>query len=255
MGGLIPVSILVSCKRYKRKVNQQQMDAFLGEWRSSRAHVGVIYSYSGFTKPALEKARANRVSCCRLYVDEPPDIPEVVLFTCYLWQPLVRVHASGHLSERPSLTWQDLYFIRDEDGSLLEQLEHAWKEAADGALKAIEGGKARPNLVVVRNLAFDASGDLPAFEVKVTHRWRLFRARETAYSVNGSYSESDKAFIGSATSPSIDTWSSEPGPGWQEVPSTSEIAKNSVHLMAIKAPVEDALVASLGPKRVFPDAS
>lgn len=250
VGGLIPVTILVSCKRYKRKVDQQQMDAFLGEWRSSRAHVGVIYSFSGFTEPALEKARANRVSCCRLYLNEPPDIPDLLLFTCYLWQPMVHVEVLEGLGQRRGLRWADLFEIRDAEGSLLDQLEAAWGVASGSARKAIEDGTAKPNLVSTVRLGFDAIGNYPAFRLQVVHRWRLFRARETAHSVNGTYSESDRKFIGSVMSPSIDTWSSDPGPGWEELPAHQQLEGNAAHLITTSPPLRQVLLDHLGPQLV-----
>src|SRR3990167_7095920 len=39
-----PVKIYLSCKRLKRKMNEQDIDAFNGELISSGAHKGVIYS-------------------------------------------------------------------------------------------------------------------------------------------------------------------------------------------------------------------
>src|SRR4051794_21313108 len=51
------VKILVSCKRYSRKVDSQMLDAFIGELLSSGAHKGVIYSLVGFTRGALAKAK------------------------------------------------------------------------------------------------------------------------------------------------------------------------------------------------------
>lgn len=55
--GPFPIKILVSCKRLKRKINEQDIDAFIGELSSSGAHKGVLYSLMGFTMPAVEKAQ------------------------------------------------------------------------------------------------------------------------------------------------------------------------------------------------------
>jgi hypothetical protein len=63
-----PLKILVSCKKYKRKLDQQDIDAFNGELISSGAHKGVIYSYSGFNKYAIEKCKVLGISCCKLYL-------------------------------------------------------------------------------------------------------------------------------------------------------------------------------------------
>ena len=84
-----PLKILVSCKRYSSKLNQQHIDAFVGELLSSGAQKGVIYSLSGFTEPALKKAQVKGISCCRLYQNEIPDLPESLLFDAYLLTPAV----------------------------------------------------------------------------------------------------------------------------------------------------------------------
>src|SRR5436305_14130505 len=56
VGGVIPLSVLVSCKRLKRRLDQQHVDAFHGELLGSRASKGVLYSFSGFTPEAVSKA-------------------------------------------------------------------------------------------------------------------------------------------------------------------------------------------------------
>ena len=57
-------------------MDQQDIDAFHGEFISSGAQLGVIYSYSGFGPNAIEKAKVLKISCCRLFEDETPDIPD-----------------------------------------------------------------------------------------------------------------------------------------------------------------------------------
>lgn len=49
----IKISILISCKRQKRKLNINDVDTFVGEMRASGANKGVIFSYSGFSQPAV----------------------------------------------------------------------------------------------------------------------------------------------------------------------------------------------------------
>jgi hypothetical protein len=65
--GIFPITVLVSCKRHRRKLHEGDIDSFIGELGSSRANLGVIYSFRGFTTPALEKAKARGICCCRLY--------------------------------------------------------------------------------------------------------------------------------------------------------------------------------------------
>jgi Restriction endonuclease len=89
IGGHFPVSVLVSCKRTKRKLNSADVDSFSGELASSPARVGVLYSYSGFTQGAIDKGRVLGISCCRLYSGKGPEIPHQV------WPTSCRSAASG----------------------------------------------------------------------------------------------------------------------------------------------------------------
>ncbi|HEX4591843.1 MAG TPA: restriction endonuclease, partial [Gemmataceae bacterium] len=78
--GSFPLKILVSCKRYKRRLDEDHIDAFSGVVRNSGAHLGVLYSYSGFTEPAVEKAKKLQpaIECCRLFTYQPAELPEVL---------------------------------------------------------------------------------------------------------------------------------------------------------------------------------
>ena len=79
-----PINVLISCKRLKRKLNQKDIDAFNGELASSEARLGVLYSYSGFTVNAIEKAKRLGISCCRLFENKSPDIPLNLIFMVLL---------------------------------------------------------------------------------------------------------------------------------------------------------------------------
>gem|GEM_PF-1982878 len=63
--GPFPVAILVSCKRLKRKINEQDLDAFIGELSSSGAHKGVLYSLAGRTTWRSPPSPIPRPSCRR----------------------------------------------------------------------------------------------------------------------------------------------------------------------------------------------
>lgn len=70
----------------------------------------------------------------------------------------------------------------------------------------------RGNMVTVA----EADGIEPK-RVGVQSRWAIFRARTEAWLVNGSYNFTGEDFRGSIATPSIDTWSSDPGPGWEPI--------------------------------------
>lgn len=247
----VPIRILVSCKHYKRKLNQQDLDAFVGELSASNAHAGIVYSRSGFTDNAIEKGKARGISCCRLYQGQPADIPELIFFTTYLWRPIAEIVVVSGLDDRPTLTWQELFDCSDKDGSLLDQLDSACRLATDSTKQEIETGNARPDMIYVVNMGFDAIPGFGDFKVRVTHRWRVFRAKRASHSVMGSYAETDGTFLGQVVSPAIDTWSSEPGPGWEEVPASLAIlAPNAVNLILPGGSSRASISANLGPRPV-----
>ena len=67
LGGHFPVQALVSCKHLSRPLDQQDIDHFRGEMESANAHLGIVYSKSGFRDAAIQKARQLGFHCCRLY--------------------------------------------------------------------------------------------------------------------------------------------------------------------------------------------
>lgn len=216
IGGHFPVKILVSCKRYARKVTVQQVDAFLGELGSSGANMGVIYSASGFTKDALAKAKARGISACVLLTNQPPPIPAVLLFDAYFLDERIQLVATGLTG---AVDWKALLnadtTIEGETLPVHRALAAAF--ASDlPALQDAVGEKAMPVRVNMVTLA-EADGIEPV-RVGVQSQWAIFRARTEAWLVNGSYNFTGEDFKGSIATPSIDTWSSDPGPGWEPIP-------------------------------------
>jgi transposase-like protein len=111
-------------------------------------------------------------------------------------------------------------------------VRNACRLAADSTKQEIESGNARPDMIYAVNLGFDAIPGFGDFKVRVTHRWRVFRAKQASHSVTGSYAETDGTFLGQVVSPAIDTWSGDPGPGWEEVPAlVGSLAPNAVNLI------------------------
>lgn len=215
IGGHFPVKILVSCKRYARKVTVQQVDSFLGELGSSGANMGVIYSASGFTKDALAKAKARGISACVLLANQPPPIPAVLLIDAYFLDERIQLVATGLAG---TIDWKALLNANTVvDGETLPV--HRALAAAFAsdfpALKEAVGKKAIPVRVNMVTLA-EADGVEPV-RVGVQSQWAIFRARTEAWLVNGSYNFTGEDFKGSVATPSIDTWSSYPGPGWEPI--------------------------------------
>lgn len=213
IGGHFPVKILVSCKRYARKVTVQQVDAFLGELGSSGANMGVLYSASGFTKDALAKAKARGISACVLLANQPPPIPEVLQFEAYFLDERPQLVATGLTG---AVDWQELLnadsVIDDEKMPAHEALAALFAGNLPALQEAL-GSKAMP--VRLNMITLYETPDTEPFQIGVQSQWAVYRARTEAWLVNGSYNFTGDDFKGSIATPSIDTQSSDPGPGWE----------------------------------------
>ena len=126
-GGYWPMSILVSCKDHARKLDIDDIGTFCNEVRSTGAHMGVIYSKAGFTRPALEKAKANSIHCCRLYRNEPADIPISLVFQCFVFAsrliaPLLTRGTADNIT-----TWNSLFNMTSCGVTLLDHLLRAYE--------------------------------------------------------------------------------------------------------------------------------
>lgn len=215
-GGHLRIAILVSCKRKKTKLSQQDVDAFVMELRSSGANKGVLYAYRGFSKPALAKAAKLGISCCILYENRPPEIPEVLAFTAYCFRERVRLSVTG-LPKDGVYKWSEVLEI-DVPG---EPLENPAVQ-----LLANEFRKARPATTFDQQLArpgrrAEISGMIEHLGFPLTFvmetEWAIYRARVESWLVNGSYSITDNNFRGTIATPAIDTFSLHPGPGWEQI--------------------------------------
>jgi hypothetical protein len=218
--GLFPVKVLISCKRYKRALNESDVDHFLGELASSGAHKGVIYSHSAFNSRALEKARRRGVSCMRLYQNEAPEIPEVLVFPhaycCYprfVLELLWKDDPHGRL-----LKWSDLLSRPSGetgiDRQVVDFISAKYVEGQELALqRAHSEGRLPMNVAKECTFVDDDDSDIRA-HIRFGVIWRIFEAKLEAYNVNGSYSFTEKQFVGRIATPLVDAWSSEPGPGW-----------------------------------------
>jgi hypothetical protein len=250
--GLFPIKVLISCKRYKRVLNESDIDHFLGELASSGAHKGVIYSHSGFNSKALEKAKKRGVSCMRLYQDEAPEIPEVLVishaYCCYprfvlalLWK---------HDPRGQLLTWSDLLNRptgeTDTNRKLIDFISVTFRDFQTTSLQKSHSDGEFP-----RDWTYECTFEDPddpdiRARIRFAEVWRIFEAKLEAYNVNGSYSFTEKQFVGRITTPFIDTWSSEPGPGWTLLGERPNSLKPRVTLILARGEMHDVIIDHLG---------
>lgn len=229
IAGHFPVSILISCKDYGRKVNVQQMGAFINEVQSTGASTGVIYARNGFSEAAVEKARAYGMSCCRLYENEPADMPMVLTFQQFVSKPQFQ-HQVTYVRNVPSiLTWGELYDLAlRTDGTVMNALDEALRDLQNNWLETLVVRRlpqgARRSLVLALN-------DDGIVHIDVILKYAHYRGRIEAQLIAGSYCVTDGSFLGSQTGPVIDTWSLHPGPGWEAVEPDTPVPANAVILV------------------------
>ena len=218
-GGHIPISILVSCKHHRRKLNITHIDSFAAEVRATRASMGVIYSSSGFSEPAMKKAKAHGLACCRLFQNHQGDLPQSLVFWSYFCYSRPQFHILDSeiamLRQNGFTTYGKLLSMRtSEQGLLIDEI-------ADEVRKKEEQAVRQEQMIPSDWLAaYTVSPyDKPDFRFRVglTGWWEIYRMRQESCLINGSYCYSNGSFRGNVCSPSIDTWSAHPGPGWQRV--------------------------------------
>lgn len=226
-GGHIPITIFVSCKREKKKLDQQDIDAFLGELRSSGAHVGVIYSYSGYTEPAIAKAKACRINCCSLYENAPPDVPELLTFSAFCHTEMYRLWFGG-LPGTKLQTMNDLFDLQIEvDGVQKGILTHLVSEYDTRASAMMGATWNKPTQLADPRWQADAVFTHPDLQgvvgLRLTNAWRRYEAKMESWVINGSYSFTSNDFKGTIATPVVDRLGPHPGPGWELVKEGEEL--------------------------------
>lgn len=249
-----PVSVLVSCKRWKRKLHSGNIEAFDGELASSGARVGVLYSYSGFTKPAVEKAKALKIPCCRLYAGSGPEIPKVLSLTAYCCMPQIFVSLSSKPPSNCGLrTWKELFElpVRVANGKskLLDEIVRAYHEAEKSSVQKVGSKAIFPKPFGTELTVPPQAPVIKSFRVTAFGRWKFYRARLEAFVVNGSYEFTSKDFKGQIATPAIDRFDSEPGPGWEFVEGTPK-DRPGIVIILFKGNAREVLVETMAHKRL-----
>lgn len=188
-----PISILISCKDYTRKVNISHIDTFINEVRSTGASTGIIYSRSGFTQTAIKKAEVNGLNCCRLYENSLADTPELLVFSAFCSLPQFQLRCWD--IPNGAKTWGDLFQLKYAESDqllsdiLLQELQRLQSEVKSKY-------KLRLPDVQTSTVSIEVQ-DGTILTVAVNLGFRHFEARQEAHLVNGSYCINNNSFIGS----------------------------------------------------------
>lgn len=253
-----PLKILVSCKRLKRKIDQQDIDAFNGELISSEARLGVLYSYSGFTSNAIEKAKKLGISCCRLFDNQAADIPSRLIFVeSYCCTPRISISVLAPLDHQWSLrTWNDLFFLEFEDeGTSMAAIDAIVRSYLRGEEEAVRRTRETffPSNWARIHECIKEEPINKTIKIIIRGSWNVYEGRLEAHLLKGSYNLSSEEFLGSLSTPSVDTQSSHPGPGWTllKAPPAQTAMKPIRGLFIMSSGnVKESLVEQLGSKSI-----
>ncbi len=218
IGGHTPLSVLVSCKDDARKIDNQKMKAFLGELRSTSASTGIIYSRMGFTRPALKKAKMNGIACCRMYRDQPADLPHLVWLKSFACAPKLSIELP-ELDQWPFQAWRELldYVLETSEGrlSIADLIVRNFNEGTREALRShnVDGN------IFPDDWYADVTITAHTFTgvVRLRCHWKRYVGRLEAHLLNGSYSILNDNYRGTLAMPILDMQGSTPGAGWEEI--------------------------------------
>lgn len=257
-GGHWPLSILVSCKDRRksgRKLHSGDIGTFCDEVRSTGASTGVIYCNVGFTQPAVEKAKANGIACCRLYQNEPADIPSSIWFEHFACNTSVMLILETDVRGFRFKTWNDLFDIQIEsDGGSTTVLDITSTAFVDGESATLLEAKKRGFFPQdwKRDLVFKIDGIDEELRIRVLGHWKRYRARLEATLLDGSYCVSDESFRGSQAGPWIDVKGAHPGESWTEVADGDfALPSNRVIIIRAAGDVKTALREGYGSKSLY----
>lgn len=231
IGGHWPISILVSCKDHKRKLHVGDIGSFADEIRSTGASTGVIYSRHGYTQPALQKAKANGIACCRLFANDKADIPDAIMFEQYTCNPFFRFVIHNNPDPSRFRAWNDIFNAEVENCGKIQQIVEILEEAyLEGQVKSIEEGNKKNRFPLDWTNELVMTGDEIGGQLRITMiaGWNRYMARVEGLLLNGSYSISNSTFQGSISGPAIDTWSPDPGQGWVRVEGKDVLPSNRI---------------------------
>ena len=255
-GQHFPIKILLSCKYWEEKLNVQDIDAFLGELRSSGAHKGVIYARTGFTPPAIGKALANDVCCCLLYRNQPPDLPNALTFQTYLCTPSIRtLLPQGCPDPQWALAvWNDLFDVpidNREGGkkTALDVIVAAIFDAEEKAATRRTDPKQHFPSEIQTTLKLAEKGRKP-INLTLHVAWNVYRGKLEAHLLDGSYSVTSGDFKAMQLGPAI-SLRDGPGPGWELLEGPPSIDRPGVVTVILthgEATIREGLVKYLGPQ-------
>jgi len=250
-GGHWPFSIYVSCKdlsKSGRKLSSTDIDNFSAEIEARGASTGVIYTNTGFSAPAIAKAKKMGIPCCRLYRNEPADIPQAVWIKQYVCELSFAVSVLEKPSPWPLVTWNDVFRYSDAtiERTVLDEIVEDFSSGEEKAIEAMKKKGTSPSDWKTKHVVTNETWK-GRFVFVVQGHWKAYEAQIEGVLLSGSFSFTDQRFKGSVQGPWIDTQSVHPGEYWTETDARDMLLrKNRIVAVLYGADVKLALIENMG---------
>ena len=214
LGGHFPLHILVSCKDHTRKLHVGDIGTFRDEIRSTGASTGIIYSKSGFTRQALEKAQASGIVCCRLYQNQPAEMPVLTGIESFIFSPEAKIALVNKLDDLTFKTWGSILSLKESGEYLYDLIEEKFFDAEK---KAVENQFENYPKEWELNLKIIPDNPKLEIKIKILGTWKLYKAKNDSILYNGSHSILNNSFRGTITTPQVNLRKEDPGNDWIEI--------------------------------------
>ncbi len=247
-GGHFPVKALISCKHWAAPLNQSDLDHFNGEFISSGAQLGIIYSKAGFNDRALEKAKALSFHCCKLYDNEPAELPEsLVVGPAYNFRLRLGMLVRGSAEIYRFKQWIEVLDLPSAFGTVRSVFVHGLDEFQNENHTKKRWDLARNGQKVIAHVHEEGK---PPLDVELHVTCPAFQAKLGHTMLDGSYNITAGHFLGSAATPMMDMQSAHPGLGWNELTGIPD--EMPACLLAIYAQVDPLAALNRYAEKPFP---
>lgn len=257
--GHFPISILVSCKDHGRKLDVGEIGSFCNEVHSTGASTGVIYARAGFTKPALAKAKANGLSCCRLYLNEAGELPEAVAMTCFLSNPRIGIAAKnlvGVPRTAIGISFNEIFDIPldlpdGRQGVALDLVLDFFYGFSQKAVMEAKEADRLPREWTQQLRLYSPSTQLFCVFV-INGSWKHYRGLAKATLLNGSYCLTDASYWGWVSSPNIHAHDANPGEEWEQIDEDTPFPPKAL-IIPMEREIRPLVIEFFGPQTTIPD--
>lgn len=204
------VKIYVSCKNYNKPLDQQDIDAVIGELRSSGANKGVVFSKLGFAEDALLKAQVNDIECCSLINTENHQriIPDSLILKQFAGKPTYNYKLRGVSSKEEA---KRFFFSNSKENGepIINLISEFLKELENESLKKNSEPVSKQYTLFSSEIQHDIQLDL-MFD------WTYYSSDLTGTMVNGYYNFGDSKWKGEMVFPGINKEDPNLGPAWSK---------------------------------------